>query len=223
MRANSDLTHRSFPRRLDRRRLIISVAAAATALGLLWTALGLLWKERGAILAAAGRTWAVSDRLAPADAVAVLGGGVDIRPAAAARLYMAGMVKQILVSNGGTGSDQRGSPDREALVRLGIPAAAISEFAQDPASTYNEAHALARWARQNRARRIIVPTEIFPSRRVHWIMRRELSHVGTHVMVEALSPGSYDLNDWWRNPQGIDNFTSEIIKYVYYRLAYWRS
>jgi hypothetical protein len=54
-------------------------------------------------------------------------------------------------------------------------------------------------------------------------MRRELGKVGTDVAVEGLSPRSYDQNGWWKNPQGIDNFRSEIIKYLYYRLAYSRS
>jgi uncharacterized SAM-binding protein YcdF (DUF218 family) len=123
----------------------------------------------------------------------------------------------------GTGDRDQRCPDREQLIRLGIPAAAITEFAQDPASTYDEARALALWARQNRAQRIIVPTEVFPSRRIQWIMRRELGKVGAGVMVVALPPRSYDQNDWWKNAQGIDNFGTEIIKYLYYRLAYSRS
>ena len=186
-------------------------------------ALGLSWTERGAILSAAGRAWAVADQLEPADAAAVLGGGLDTRPAAAARLFKTGLVKQILVSNGDTSSAHGRNPDRAELIQLGVPATVIAEFGQHPTNTYGEARALALWAGQNHVRRIIVPTEIFPSCRVQWIMRRELGKVGAGVAVETLSPRSYDLNDWWKNRQGFENFRSEIIKYLYYRVAYSRS
>jgi uncharacterized SAM-binding protein YcdF (DUF218 family) len=175
---------------------------------------------RETILSAAGRAWVVSDQLAPADAAAVLGGGHDTRPAAAAQLFNAGLVKKILVSTGETAGEDQPSPDRDELIKLGVPLSAIIQFSVDPRNTYGEARSLALWAGQNGASQIIVPTEIFPSRRVQWIMRRQLGKVGAGVMVEALSPHSYDQNDWWKNGQGIDNFRSEIIKYLYYRLAY---
>ena len=201
------------------RRFIILVAVAATASAVIAAkALG-----RTAILLAASRAWAVSDHLEPADAAAVLGGGLDTRPAAAAQLFKQGLVKQILVSDGGTGDDERRNPNRDELIRLGVPATAIAQFSISPPNTYGEARALALWARRHRLQRIIVPTEIFPSRRVRWIMRRELAPVRIGVMVEAVPPHGYDQNDWWKNQQGINNFTSEIIKYLYYRLAYWGS
>jgi uncharacterized SAM-binding protein YcdF (DUF218 family) len=169
-----------------------------------------------------GWAWVTSDQLGPADAAAVLGGGIETRPAAAAQLFKAGLVKQIVVSNGDTSGTHERDPDRAELIRLGVPAAAITEFGQHPTNTYDEARALALWAERHGGRRVIVPTEIFPSRRVQWIMRRELSKVGAEVAVEALSPRSYDQNDWWETQQGVDNFTNEIIKYLYYRVVYSR-
>ena len=110
----------------------------------------LVWIELPAIFGAAGRAWVVSDQLEPADAAAVLGGGTDTRPPAAAQLYKAGRVRQILVSNSDTGGAGRNNPDREELLlKLGIPAAAITEFGNDPTNTYEEARALAHWAKQN--------------------------------------------------------------------------
>lgn len=184
--------------------------------------LALIWIERAPLLRAAGRAWVVSDRLEPADAAAVLGGDTDTRASAAAQLFKDGRVRQILVSRAGAGGDA-GNPDREQLLKLGIPPAAIAEFADAPKNTYEEARALAQWAKQNQAQRIIVPTEIFPSRRVAWILRRELGKVGVIVMIEALAPSAYDLNDWWQNKCGITDFQTEAIKYLYYRLTYWRS
>ena len=82
---------------------------------------------------------------------------------------------------------------------------------------------MAAWTEQNRVRRIIVPTEIFASRRVRWIVRRELGKVGVDAKVETLTPKSYDFDDWWDMQAGRYDFGSEIIKYLYYRVRYWRS
>jgi hypothetical protein len=61
--------------------------------GLSLLGLGPVWTLRGEILAAAGRTWVTSDQFGPADAAAVLGGGIETRPVAAAQLFKAGPIK----------------------------------------------------------------------------------------------------------------------------------
>src|SRR5580692_11299666 len=170
-----------------------------------------------------GHLWAVSDRLRSADAAAVLGGGLDDRPAAAAQLYKAGEVKQILVSKATYHQPGPSYPDSEALIKLGIPPSAIVEFGDDPSSTYEEARALASWAKQNDVRRVIVPTETFPSRRVRWILRHELGKVGVDARVETLTPKVYNLDNWWDTEAGRSELATEIIKYLYYRVRYWRS
>ncbi len=50
------------------------------------------------MLRGAANLWVVSDPITPADAVVVLGGGVDVRPFAAADLYEKGLINKILVS-----------------------------------------------------------------------------------------------------------------------------
>lgn len=69
-----------------------------------------LWTVRARILRDAAALWVVSDPLKPADAVAVLGGGLDLRPFTAARLYQEGLAPRILVANV--------KPD--AIVKLGL-------------------------------------------------------------------------------------------------------
>jgi uncharacterized SAM-binding protein YcdF (DUF218 family) len=182
--------------------------------------------ELPAILHGVGHRWAVSDPLRHADAAVVLGGGFEMRPAAAAQLYKDGAVAQILVSTAGgdhPGIADPGNIDRQALIKLGVPASAIVEFGDHPANTYEEARALVEWAEQNRVRRIIVPTEIFPSRRVRWILRHELGKVGVDARVETLVPEFYNFDDWWERKSGLSDFESELIKYLYYRVRYWRS
>ncbi len=56
------------------------------------------WIERVPLLRGAANLWVVSDPITPADAVVVLGGGVDVRPFAAADLYEKGVINRILVS-----------------------------------------------------------------------------------------------------------------------------
>src|SRR4029077_1428919 len=157
------------PRRYIRRTVVIFVMAviAVTLIGI----------NAPTILNVVGHVWAVSDPLQQADAAVVLGGGCESRPAAAAQLYSDGKVRQILLSTAGpnfTGSADPNNSNCEALTKLGVPAAAIIEFGNHPSNTYEEVRAVALWAEQNHPRRVIVPTEIFPSRRVRWIMRHEL-------------------------------------------------
>jgi uncharacterized SAM-binding protein YcdF (DUF218 family) len=191
------------------------------AIGAIFLTLALGWIKSPTILDRAGRIWTVSDQIEPADAAVVLGGGTDIRPDAAAQLYKSGRVGRIMVA--GAGSAEQHNPDLDKLLRLGIPATAIIEFGNAPASTYDEARSLAHWAKQSRVHRIIVPTEIFPSRRVQWILRRELGAVGVRVMIATFATKSYDLNNWWQDKEGLRTFKNEVIKYVYYRVRYWRS
>lgn len=169
------------------------------------------------------QAWAVSDDVKTADAAVVLGGGFETRPAAAARLYKKGVIKFILVSSAGIIED--GDPDINslALLKLGIPSSAIIEFGDNPTDTYQEARALAAWAEHNQLTRVIVPTEIFPSRRVRWIFRRELGKVGVDARVKVLTQKYYGYDGWWRNKSGIGDFSVEIAKYLYYRVRYWRS
>ena len=186
-------------------------------------AVALLWFERSAILDKAGHLWVVSDQIKSADAAAVFGGRVDTRPDAAAKLYKAGMVRQILVSSPHADDADADIPDRDELLKLGIPAAAIRTFGYAPKNTFEEASALAHWASKNHARRIIVPAELFASRRFQWIVHREVRKAGAKAMIEAVAPPSYDLDDWWEQKYAVNDFETELIKYVYYRLVYWRS
>ena len=170
-----------------------------------------------------GQCWAVSDRLQAADAAVVLGGGYESRPVAAARLYKEGKVRFVLVSTAGIRDRTDPNIDRQALLKFGVPANAIVEFGNNPASTYDEARELAAWAALNHLKRVIVPTETFSSRRVRWILRHELSTYGVDARVETMTPKFYNSGRWWTTRSGIDDFSVEIIKYLYYRLRYWRS
>jgi uncharacterized SAM-binding protein YcdF (DUF218 family) len=159
--------------------------------------------------------WIVSDPLGPADAVAVFGGGLADRPLAAARYYRQGLVTKILVS------DDRQAPaaGEAVLLKLGAPESAIETFGHALGNTHQEALALRDWAEQHNLHSIIVPMEIFSTRRVHWMLRRTFPSE-FQIRVIALDAPDYRRDDWWGRTQGIAAFMNEVIKYLYYRLRY---
>jgi uncharacterized SAM-binding protein YcdF (DUF218 family) len=203
-----------------RRRRVLAVFAVVAVLGT-----G-VWVGRNWLLLSTADLWIVSDPIAPAEAVAVFGGGLADRPFAAAEYYRQGLVKKILVSN------ERQSPAEKLdmvmshvavteaiLVKLGVPASAIETFGQDLGNTQQEALALQSWAERNNARSIIVPTEIFSARRVRWMLHRAFGG-GFVIRVVALDTPQFHRDDWWRSEQGIIAFQNEILKYIFYRLSY---
>jgi uncharacterized SAM-binding protein YcdF (DUF218 family) len=194
---------------------------------LLLVALGLLaWLDRVFFLERAAALWIVSDPVRSADAAVVLGGGVNDRPFAAARYYEAGLVRKILLSNEHEGPAEKlgvTKPDvianREVLLKLGVPDSAIELFGRDLKNTHEEALALRDWARMTGAHSLIVPTEIFSTRRVRWMLHRALGD-DVMLMVPALDSPEYGPDDWWHGPDGIIAFQNEVLKYAYYRLRY---
>jgi uncharacterized SAM-binding protein YcdF (DUF218 family) len=111
------------------------------------------WAARGQILESAAEAWIVHDAIKPADAIIVLGGGLETRPFAAAALYKNGFATKILISNVRPGPAEKlgvvashADQNRTVLLKLGIPAEAISGFGSDVTNTYEEARALSQWA-----------------------------------------------------------------------------
>ena len=200
--------------------------------GFVWLAIAcasvaLAWTVRIPLLRSAAGMWIVSDAVAPADAAAVLGGGVDVRPFAAAEYYRKGLVKKILVADvrpsraetlGITPSHTE--LNRRALIALGVPMHAIEIFGHAASSTHEEVAALHAWAQQSHAGSVIVPTEVFSSRRVRWVLGRMFAGDAVRIVVPALEARDYASAEWWRSEQGLIAFQNEVLKYVYYRIKY---
>ena len=185
-------------------RSLLVVFAVLVALGI-----G-TWAGREWLLRSAADIWIVSDPLGPADAVAVFGGGVADRPLAAAQYYAQGWVTKILVD---------GSDSEAVLLELGTPGTAIETFGRALGSTYQEALALRAWAERHNLHSIIVPTEIFSTRRVHWMLHRVFP-ADFVIRVAALDPSVYNRADWWKDDNGISDFRIEFLKYLYYIVRY---
>lgn len=104
------------------------------------------------------------------------------------------------------------SLNRGALIKLGIPESAIDMFGSEVTNTYQEVTSLREWAVRHHVHNIIVPTEVFSSRRVRWILEHQLADAGVKVQVDALDPTDYRRDQWWHSEQGLLNFQNEIIK-----------
>jgi uncharacterized SAM-binding protein YcdF (DUF218 family) len=185
------------------------------------------WYGRAALLRDAADLWVTSDVPHAADAVAVLGGGLSVRPAAAVDYYRRGLVTKVLISNVAADSVETVGLipthtylNHDVVLKLGVPETAIEIFGANLSNTYQEAVALREWALRAHARSIIVPTQDFSSRRLHWVLERVFAGTGIQVQVPALNSPDYDYNNWWRSEHGVIGFQNEIIKYVYYRLKY---
>lgn len=187
----------------------------------------LVWLERAPLLRGAANLWIVSDPVTHADAAVVLGGGLQDRPFIAADLYHKGLVDKVLVSQVEESRavrvgivESHTEANREALIKLGVPATAIETFGTANKTTKDEAMTLRQWADSHHAAAVIIPIEIFPSRRVSWIFREEFSGTPIRIEVLAFDPSDYTRADWWHDDKGIINFQNEVLKYGYYRLKY---
>ena len=184
------------------------------------------WVFRAPILVGLAKTWMVDDPLTHADAIVVLGGGLDTRTFAAARLYHEGYAPKILIlSPKPRPSEESGATPTEVdvtkriLTKDGVPPDALLVVGKDVLSTRDEALAIQDWVNAGHARCLIIPTEIFHTRRVSWVFGKALKDTA-EIRVTSVVPREYRLSDWWQHEQGLINFLNEAVKYAYYRLKY---
>jgi uncharacterized SAM-binding protein YcdF (DUF218 family) len=179
------------------------------------------------LLTGLAEAWVVNEPVTKADAIVVLGGGLENRPFAAAKLFHDGVAPQILYM------DVRSSPAEELGVTLsekeetrrillsnGVPETAMTLIGTNVASTYDESRAVRAWLEKSGAKSIIIPTDLFHTRRARWVFRKELRGTKAEIHVVAIQPLRYKITDWWRHEEGVISFQNEIIKFLYYRLKY---
>ena len=191
-------------------------------------ALGALaWFFRAPLLSGIANAWIVHDPLSQADAIVVLGGGVQTRPFEAARLFRDGYAPRVLVASperkptdemGLTAGDTEIT--RQILLKRGVPDSAIVVFGNEVSSTHEEALALRNWLAQTGAKKIIIVSDPFHTRRVRWLFRKELATTGAQILTGVAAPLKYTVSNWWQTEQGLIEFQNELIKYAYYRVRY---
>lgn len=185
------------------------------------------WFFRAPLLTGLAEAWVVDEPLTKADAIVVLGGRPELRVPEAARLYHQGIASRILYMDVKLSpSAEMGvvPPEREQTRRLllsnNVPESALIALGQRVASTYDESQAVLAWVRESGAKSILIPTDIFHTRRVRWLFRKTLSGTGTMVCVRAIEPRKYKVTSWWRDESGLVAFQTELLKLIYYRFKY---
>jgi uncharacterized SAM-binding protein YcdF (DUF218 family) len=182
---------------------------------------------RAPLLTGFANAWIVNDAPEKADAIVVLGGGVECRPAAAARLYKEGFAPKILIMDVdlspieemGVKQSEK-SVTRLILLREGVPESAIETVGRAVHNTYQESVGVKEWAKQNGAKRLLIATEIFHTRRVRWLFRKQFRGTGTELRVAAVQPWEYRSTNWWQNEHGLIDFQNEWLKLPYYWVKY---
>ena len=145
----------------SRARRALAMIAVVVGLGVA------AWLGRDILLRSAAEWWIVSDRLGPADVVAVFGGGIEDRPFAAAAYYREGLVKKIALPDiRSSRAEQLGvlqshfEANRRVLLKLGVPESAIERFGAGVSNTYEEVPLRREGAPRAGAPPPLLPTEI---------------------------------------------------------------
>jgi len=198
--------------------LWLTLAAALLAAAILF---------RTPLLRGVADLWIVDQPLQPAGVIVVLGGGLQNRPFAAAELYHQKLAPRLLLL------DSRPSPTaqlgltpsdtqltRQILSSNQVESADVFVAPDLVRNTYEESKAVAAWALAHGTRHVIIPTDLFHTRRVRWIFEKQLRPLGIQVSMAAVSNREFTRKDWWQHEEGLITFQNEILKYAYYRLKY---
>ena len=182
---------------------------------------------RSPLLTGVAEAWVVNDPTTKADAIVILGGGLENRPFAAAKLYRDGVAPRVLYMNvklspaeeiGVTSSE--GDVTRRILLNQGVPDTAMTMIGNGVASTYDESLAVRVWLATNAAKSILIATDLSHTHRARWIFRKELKGTDVDVFVHAIQPKEYGSTNWWLHEQGLIAFQNEFVKSAYYWVKY---
>jgi uncharacterized SAM-binding protein YcdF (DUF218 family) len=204
-------------RRAVRRTLLTLLVAAVAAIA---------W-----FLFYGGRFLQHEDPLQHADAIFVLAGARVERALEGVDLYKAGWAPLIVVSGGrvepaetwlaerGIVFPREGEALRDAMVKLGVPAAAIVLPRESVDNTGEEANMLRGMVQERRWRRVIIVTSKYHTRRSSFAFRRGLAGTGAEPIMRA---SRYDLSDparWLERRPDLRFASSEWVKLVVYWLG----
>jgi uncharacterized SAM-binding protein YcdF (DUF218 family) len=194
-------------------------AVLAVVLGGVW-----LWLEGGRFLQN-------EDPLQHADAIFVLAGTQMERPLEGVDLYKEGWAPLIVISPGRPEPAERlvqsrgvrfpsySSLVRDAMVQLGVPAAAIVANPGSMDNTASEANLLREMVIARQWRRVIVVTSKFHVRRAGFAFRRGLAGTGATPILRASRYDPADPARWWQKRADVRFAVSEWLKLVLYRFG----
>ena len=170
------------------------------------------------------------DPLAPADAIAVLGGGRLDRVVEAADLFAAGYAPIVLLTRmpevpiiaelQARGLDVSTELELRLgyLEALGVPRDATTVLQRVVESTQAEAELIAEWAESRQFGRIIVVTTGFHTSRTRFVFDRTLRGRPTEILVRPSSTSGIGPTTWWHTRSHRRDGLIELQKYAYYRV-----
>lgn len=188
--------------------------------------LTLAWYFRAPLLRSLIHAWIVDEPPEHADVIVILGGGEQYRATKAAELYRAGLAPLILIPQQPPRPTDvlnitvpTHSVNLQVLTAQGVPSSAIQLMETPVQNTKEEAEAVKVWAAKNHAQKILIPTDIWHTRRTHWIFQRTLGDKAD-ITVVAVNPDEYTYDNWWQNEQGLIFFEVEVSKMIFYWFNY---
>jgi uncharacterized SAM-binding protein YcdF (DUF218 family) len=149
------------------------------------------------------------DPLQKADVIFALAGARLERVAECGDLYLEGWAPRILLSRdardgGEMALSERGIPiwsqidlQRDTLIKLGVPAAAIEAVAEEQNATAMESHVLYEIATARGWRTLIVVTSKLHTARAALAMRRRFKGTDVQIIVRGSRYDPTDVDRWW--------------------------
>jgi uncharacterized SAM-binding protein YcdF (DUF218 family) len=205
------------PRRGGVFRRVLLVSTLAVIAGLGWG------------IASLGHLLHHEDPLERADVIFVLGGTHLERAAEAGELFLEGWAPRILLSRprsdgGEVALRTRGlaipgvtDVQRQALVQMGVPEAAIAVLDVEQDTTASESQDLRGQVIANGWTRVIAVTSKLHTARASLVMRRHVQGTGTHLIMRASRYDTADIDRWWKTRSDLRFALFEAQKF----LAYW--
>jgi uncharacterized SAM-binding protein YcdF (DUF218 family) len=151
----------------------------------------------------------------------------------AARLYSAGLAKQIILDRGGFDrtipelqkyglkQTQEDETTLKVLRFLGVPQNGIEFLDGYDSSTFQESRKVAAFARQHGVKQIIVITVNFHSRRTQLAFSRALRGTGMTVSVQSVQSPSFTPEAWWTRHADVRTLFMEYQELLLYSVFYW--
>lgn len=158
----------------------------------------------------AGRWLIREDPLQNSDVIVVLSGDMPARAEEAAKVFRMGYAPEVWVSRPessytelatmGIAYTGEESYNREVLIRLGVPAAAIQIFPEPIVDTEQEVKEVSDQMRALNKRKVIIVTSPQHTRRVRALWRR-IADDHQEMFVHAAWEDGFNADHWWRTTQ----------------------
>ena len=171
-------------------------------------ALALLILLGGFALSRAGSSLSVSDPIQPADAIVVINGRVPYRAMKGADLYKQHLAPEVWLTMGNRNKaevemEQLGvhpilehTYSQQVLEKLGVPATVIHIVPGRNNNTATEMKTIAGFARQQHAKRLILVTSSYHSRRVRSLWH-QVADNNPPAIVQYTDEEPFNAGRWW--------------------------